>query len=151
MSWPTDPVRIAIVEAVKDTVVIDTPGLVEFDRMAPLGRQAWRRFAVLAVGGGLGSLSEAPAIGSGGIIYVDRSYRVAVAYEQGKNRQSLGADSELMTDDAERIIAAIVRMNYDYPNTGLERLAPTAWRIVDLPSGGNSLEIDLEARVRREL
>lgn len=149
--WPNDLARQAIVEAVRDTVVEDTPGLVEFDRMAPLGRQAWRRFAVQTTGGSLGSLRDAPAIGAGGLTYLTRGYRVSVAYEAGKNRQSLGRDSELLTDDAERIIAAILRMAYDTPNTGLLRVTPIGWRAVDLPSGGVGTEIDLEAFVRREL
>tara|TARA_R110000796_G_scaffold1776_1_gene7235 strand:- start:204 stop:566 length:363 start_codon:yes stop_codon:yes gene_type:complete len=120
--------------------------------MEPIGRQAWRRFTVLASGGDLPSLRGAPFVGAGGLVYLQRSYTLTVFYERGKNRQSMGADSDAITDDAERLVAALCRMNYDTPTTGLELLHPTSWRIVDLPDeGALSLELDLAARVRREL
>ena len=100
----------------------------------PSGTQAWRRFTVLASGGNLESLSEAPAIGSGGIVYIERAYTLTVYYERGKNKQSLGADSDALTDDAERFIGALLRMDYDTPTTGLMRLKPAPWNIVELPN-----------------
>jgi len=151
MTWPDDPARAQIVAAVAATSLIGTPGLLEWDRREDLGRQAWRRFSVLAEGGDLTSLTKAPAIGAGGIIYVDRTYNLTVYYEAGKHRQSLGKDSDAMTDDAERMVGALCRMDYDTPTTGLELLHPLSWRISDLPNGALSLEITLAAKVRREL
>jgi hypothetical protein len=151
LTWPSDPARAKIVEAVAATTLTGTPSLLEWDRGESLGRQAWRRFSVLATGGDLTSLTKAPAIGAGGIVYVDRTYACSVYYERGKHRQSIGKDSDAMTDDAERIVGALCRMDYDTPNTGLELLHPRTWRVVDLPNGALSIEIDLFARVRREL
>ena len=132
-------------------VLTGNPKQIEWDRGERLGTQAWRRFSVLASGGSLESLSEAPAIGSGGIVYIERSYTLTVYYERGKNKQSLGADSDALTDDAERFIGALLRMNYDTPNTGLMRLKPETWNIIELPNGALSTEIEMSALVRREL
>lgn len=151
MTWPADPARAKIVEAVSAATVIGSPGLLEWDRGEPLGRQAWRRFSVLADGGDLTSLTKAPAIGAGGIVYVDRTYSLTVYYERGKNKQSLGKDSDALTDDAERLVGALCRMDYDTPTTGLELLHPRTWRVVELPNGALSLELELAAKVRREL
>lgn len=137
--------------AVAAAVLTGKPTQVEWDRGERLGTQAWRRFSVLASGGSLESLSEAPAIGSGGIVYIERSYTLTVYYERGKNKQSLGADSDALTDDAERFIGALLRMDYDTPNTGLMRLKPETWNIIELPNGALSTEIELSALVRREL
>jgi len=151
MTWPADPARAKIVEAVSAATVIGSPGFLEWDRGEPLGRQAWRRFSVLADGGDLTSLTKAPAIGAGGIVYVDRTYSLTVYYERGKNKQSLGKDSDALTDDAERLVGALCRMDYDTPTTGLELLHPRTWRVVELPNGALSLELELAAKVRREL
>ena len=151
MSWPADPVRLQVSAAVAAAVLTGKPTQVEWDRGERLGTQAWRRFSVLASGGSLESLSEAPAIGSGGIVYIERSYTLTVYYERGKNKQSLGADSDALTDDAERFIGALLRMDYDTPTTGLMRLKPETWNIVELPNGALSTEIELSALVRREL
>ena len=151
MSWPADPVRLQVAAAVAAAVLTGNPKQIEWDRGERLGTQAWRRFSVLASGGSLESLSEAPAIGSGGIVYIERSYTLTVYYERGKNKQSLGADSDALTDDAERFIGALLRMNYDTPNTGLMRLKPETWNIVELPNGALSTEIEMSALVRREL
>ena len=151
MSWPADPVRLQVAAAVAAAVLTGNPKQIEWDRGERLGTQAWRRFSVLASGGSLESLSEAPAIGSGGIVYIERSYTLTVYYERGKNKQSLGADSDALTDDAERFIGALLRMNYDTPNTGLMRLKPETWNIIELPNGALSTEIEMSALVRREL
>ena len=151
MTWPSDPVRALIVETVKGATMTGTPAMVEWDRIEPLGRHAWRRFSVLASGGNLERLADAPAIGSGGIVYLERVYSLTVYYERGRDRQSLGKDSDALTDDAERLMGAVLRMNYDSPTTGLMRLKPAPWRIGELPNGALSLEIELAALVRREL
>jgi hypothetical protein len=151
MSWPTDPVRSLIVETIKDTNLTGSPAATEWDQMKPLGANSWRRFTVLAGSGNIESMSDAPAIGAGGIAYLRRIYTVTVYYERGKNKQSIGADSDAMTDDAERFVGAILRMNYDYPNTGLELLKPAPWNITDAANGQAALEITLSAQVRRSL
>ena len=115
MTWPADPARAKIVEAVSAATVIGSPGFLEWDRGEPLGRQAWRRFSVLADGGDLTSLTKAPAIGAGGIVYVDRTYSLTVYYERGKNKQSLGKDSDALTNAAERLVGALCRMDYAPP------------------------------------
>ena len=124
MSWPADPVRLQVSAAVAAAVLTGKPTQVEWDRGERLGTQAWRRFSVLASGGSLESLSEAPAIGSGGIVYIERSYTLTVYYE---------------------------RMDYDTPTTGLMRLKPETWNIIELPNGALSTEIEMSALVRREL
>jgi hypothetical protein len=151
MTWAADPVRDLIVATVAGATVEGSPGFVEWDRAEDLGRQAWRRFSVLTSNGGLPSLKDAPAIGSGGLIYLNRTYLVEVFYERGRYQRSIGKDSDVMTDDAERLIAALVRMNYDEPNTGLLSLLPAAWRITQLPTAAYSVEIELSAKVRRGL
>ena len=151
MTWPTDPVRSLIVETIKDATLIGSPGPTEWDQMKPLGANSWRRFTVLVDNGNIESLTDAPAIGATGIAYLQRVYTVTVYYERGKNKQSIGADSDAMTDDAERLVGAILRMNYDFPNTGLELLKPAPWTIISLPNGQASVEIQLSARVRRSL
>mgnify|MGYP003628673204 CR=1 FL=1 len=149
MSWPADPVRVQIAAAIAGATLIGKPAPLLWDRIEPLGR---RRFSVLATGGDLPSLRQAPLVGPGGLVYLERSYIVAIFYERGRKGQSLAADSDAITDDAERIVAALCRMDYDTPTTGLELLHPQSWRIVALPDEGvYSLEIDLAARVRREL
>jgi len=119
--------------------------------MKPLGANSWRRFTLAAETGNIESLTDAPAIGASGIAYLQRTYRITVFYERGKNKQSTGADSDAMTDDAERIVGALLRMPYNYPTTGLELLKPAPWTISLLPNGQASTEIILAARVRREL
>jgi len=151
MTWPADPVRAQIVAAVADATLIGKPVQLEWDRGERLGTQAWRRFSVLASGGNLESLLKAPAIGAGGLVYIEREYTLTVYYEKGKNRQSLGGDSDALTDDAERLIGALLRMDYDTPTTGLEVLKPAPWRIVELPNGALTTEIEMSALVRREL
>ncbi|QDP47529.1 MAG: hypothetical protein Unbinned4350contig1002_14 [Prokaryotic dsDNA virus sp.] len=151
MSWPSDPVRALIVQTLKETAVTGSPKLTEWDQMKPLGANSWRRFTVEATAGNLESLTDAPAIGSSGIAYLRRNYTVTIFYERGKNKQSIGADSDAQTDDAERVVGAICRMNYDYPNTGLELLKPAPWNISNLPNGQTTTEITLDARVRRDL
>lgn len=152
MTWPADPVREQIAAAIADATLTGKPAPLLWDRIEPLGRQAWRRFSVLSVGGDLPSLRQAPLVGPGGLVYLEREYLVAVFYERGRRGQSPAGDSDAITDDAERIIAALCRMDYDTPTTGLELLHPRTWRIVALPDEGvYSLEIDLAARVRREL
>ena len=151
MTWPTDLAPAQIVAAVAGASLTGSPSLLEWDRGESLGRQAWRRFSVLASGGDLTRLTKAPAIGAGGLVYVDRSYMLTVYYERGKHRQSIGKDSDALTDDAERIVGALCRMDYDTATTGLQLLHPRTWRVVELANGALSLEIDLFARVRREL
>ena len=151
MTWPTDPVRSLIVETIKDATLTGSPSATEWDQMKPLGANSWRRFTVLADNGNIESLTDAPAIGASGIAYLRRVYTVTVYYERGKNKQSIGADSDAMTDDAERIMGALLRMDYDYTNTGLLSLKPAPWRITQLPTAAYSVEIELAARVRREL
>jgi hypothetical protein len=151
MTWPSDPVRDLIAETVKGTTVTGTPTLTEWDQMKPLGANSWRRFTVLANAGNIESLTDAPAIGASGIAYLRRNYTITVYYERGKNKQSPGLDSNALTDDAERIVGAILRMNYNYQSTGLELLKPAPWTISLLPNGQISFEIQLDARVRREL
>jgi len=152
MTWPADPARAQIVAAVGDAALTGKPKQLEWDRIEPLGRQAWRRFSVLAVGGDLETLRKAPQVGPGGLVYLARDYLLTVFYERGKHRQSMGADSDALIDDAERLVAALCRMNYATPSTGLELCHPRSWRIVDLPDeGALSLEIDLACKIRREL
>mgnify|MGYP003132083399 CR=1 FL=1 len=151
MTWPTDPTRTQIVNAVADTTLIGDPKLIEWDQIKPLGANSWRRFTVLAGAGNIESLTDAPAIGASGIAYLRRTYTITVYYERGKNRQSIGADSDVLTDDAERIVGSILRMDYNYPTTGLELLKPAPWTITLLPNGQQAIEIQLDARVRREL
>ena len=151
MSWPTDPARAQIVAALEGAALTGTPKQTEWDQMKPLGANSWRKFTVLAQNGNIESLTDAPAIGASGIAYLQRSYLVSVYYERGKNKQSIGADSDAITDDAERLVGAILRMNYDYTNTGLELVKPAPWNITTLPNGQLSLQIQLAARVRREL
>ena len=151
MSWPTDPVRSLIVETIKGATLTGSPSATEWDQMKPLGANSWRRFTVLADNGNIESLTDAPAIGASGIAYLRRVYTVTVYYERGKNKQSIGADSDAMTDDAERFVGAILRMNYDYPTTGLELLKPAPWTITTAANGQATIEIQLSARVRRSL
>jgi hypothetical protein len=151
MSWPTDPARAQIVAALKAASLIGTPKLKEWDQIKPLGANCWRRFTVLAENGNIESLTDAPAIGATGIAYLRRVYRITVYYERGRNKQSTGADSDAITDDAERLVGSILRMNYDFTTTGLELVKPAPWTISPLPNGQLSLDILLDARVRREL
>ena len=151
MSWPTDPVRNLIVDTIKDATLPGSPRPTEWDQIKPLGANSWRRITVLADTGNIESLTDAPAIGASGIAYLQRVYTVTVYYERGKNKQSIGADSDAMTDDAERLVGALLRMNYDYPITGLELLKPAPWTITALPNGQASVDIQLSARVRRSL
>ena len=151
MTWATDPVRDLLVTTVENTTLTGSPGFIEWDRIEDLGRQAWRRFSVLATGGNLQRLADAPAIGATGISYLDRTYLVEIYYERGRYQRSIGKDADVMTDDAERLMGALLRMDYDYPNTGLLSLKPAPWRITQLPTAAYSVEIELAARVRREL
>ena len=100
MTWPADPARAQIVAAVGDAALTGKPKQLEWDRIEPLGRQAWRRFSVLAVGGDLETLRKAPQVGPGGLVYLARDYLLTVFYERGKHRQSMGADSDALIDDA---------------------------------------------------
>ena len=151
MTWPSDPIRTLIASTVAGTTLSGTPALIEWDRIEDLGRQAWRRFSVLTTGGNLQRLADAPAIGASGVVYIGRTYLVEVFYERGRYQRSIGKDSDAMTDDAERIMGALLRMDYDYTNTGLLSLKPAPWRITQLPTAAYSVEIELAARVRREL
>jgi len=151
VTWPTDPVRDLLVETVQDATVIGSPGLVLWDQIKPLGANSWRRFTLAAQTGNIDTLTNAPAIGAGGICYINRVYSLDVFYERGKNKQSPGADSDLMTDDAERIMGAFLRMPYNKQTTGIEKVEPTPWTISILPNGQGSVNMILRVLLRREL
>ena len=151
MASPTDPVRERIEQLVESAQVVGSPALKLWDRRGPLTAQAFRRFWVEIDGGNLSDLNLAPAIGAGGVSHLERTYSVAIIWEQSTSHGKLSADAALMLDDLEQIASSIVRGSWQSATTGIEILKPGPWRTEELPSGALAARLTIDARVRREI
>lgn len=151
MSGPTDPARDRIIALVEGATVTGTPAFRSWDRREPLNAQAWRRFFVRATAGSLTRLADAPNTSDGGTVYLSRTYTLTCRWE-ALTRGTIGADSDQILDDLERIGLAIVRGDWQFASSGIMTLTPGSWSVVALPAG-EGLEADLEiaARIRRTL
>ena len=151
MSGPTAPARDQIVTLVESTQVVGSPDLRNWDRREPLNAQAFRRFFVRVTSGSLSRLADAPNTANGGTVYLGRVYTVTCRWE-ALTRGTIGNDSNLITDDMERMALAIVRGAWDYNTTGIMKLEPDSWNVQALPNGeGIEADLNIDALIRRDL